>query len=623
MVHLSRRGDDGLTIKSEFADRYVIRELPGCNHHKPSDTWRAPLSWGTLVMLRGAFGDNLTYDQDVLDWAWNEYDTRVEPCMRKRSQYEVREDGIENHEWMESVYGGLFPFQKACVSFLAQAGQAIFADPMGAGKTVQTIRAIKLLKLLFTGWQPGLENNLVFGIDNPLPIMVVCPDTIKMVWEDEFKKWWPELDTIVVSGNITKRRAALATDADVYILNYEQLRTHSKLGKYGTMSQRHCTVCDSDLDDEKKYPQHRCERCPKELNKMDFGTVIIDEAHRIKEPKAKQTRAAWAVAHQATYRYALTGTPISDNPGDLWSLGHAVSPKEYPTKTKYLDRYCERSFNFFGGMEVLGLKAETREEFFKILDPRFRRIPLQVLLPQLPPVRRQDRRVAMGDKQAKVYTEMAKYMAARFDTEILTAPNPLTKLMRLMQLASAYATVEVVKNEDDTESVNVTLNDPSNKIDALMDLLDETGQDPLVAMSASKQLVNLAAKRLERDGISFGCITGDVDAISRQGTVHRFQAGEIRVILATVQAAGEGITLTKANRFVWLSRHWSASINEQAERRILRIGSEQHDYVEYIDLISAGTVEEYQREVLEGKLERLEEIVRDRETLAKVFGIGD
>lgn len=617
MVHLSRRGDDGLTIKSEFADRYVIRELPGCNHHKPSDTWRAPLSWGTLVMLRGAFGENLTYDQDVLDWSWDEYRRRVEPCLRMRAQYEVAEDSIENNDWLEDVYGGLFPFQKACVSFLSQAGQAIFADPMGAGKTVQTIRAIKLNQYSYQG-----SIALDLDIADPLPIMVVCPDTIKMVWEDEFKKWWPELDTIVVSGNITKRRAALATDADVYILNYEQLRAHSKLGKYGTMSQRHCVACDSDLDDEKKYPQHRCERCPKELNKMDFGTVVIDEAHRIKEPKARQTRAAWAVAHQAPYRYALTGTPISDNPGDLWALGHAVSPTEFPTKTKFLDRYCHRSFNFFGGMEVLGLKPETREEFFKILDPRFRRLPLQVLLPQLPPVRRQNRRVAMGDKQAKVYREMAKYMAARFDSEILTAPNPLTKLMRLMQLASAYATVEVEKDEDDTETVTVTLSDPSNKIEALTDLLDETGEDPLVAMSASKQLINLAAKRLERDGVSFGCITGDVDSVSRQGIVHRFQAGEIRVILATVQAAGEGITLTKSNRFVWLSRHWSAAVNEQAERRILRIGSEQHDYVEYIDLISVGTVEEYQREVLDGKLERLEEIVRDRDMLRKVFGFG-
>lgn len=616
MVHLSRRGSDGLTIKTEFADRYVIRELPGANYHKNSDTWRMPLSWGTLVTLRGAFGQNLTMDQDVRDWSWHEYNTRVEPCTRMRAEYQADDDELT--EGISNVGEGLFPFQKACVKFLAKAKQAIFADPMGAGKTVQTIRAIKLVT---QQWQPGLEGN-EDGIDCPLPIVVVCPDTIKLVWEDEFKKWWPELETIVVCGNIGKRRKALAQDADVYILNYEQFRGHSKLAKFGTLSQRHCVVCDSDLDDEKKYAQHRCERCPKELNKMEFGTIVIDEAHRIKEPKAKQTRAVWQVAHQCAYRFALTGTPISDNPSDLWSLGHAISPNEYTTRTKYIGRYCEQSYNFFGGMQILGLKAETRDEFFKILDPRFRRLPLQVLLPQLPPVRRQNRRVAMGDKQAKAYRQMATYMAARFDTEILTAPNPLTKLIRLMQLASAYATLNVVQNDDGTETVNVSLAEPSNKIDALIDLLDETGDEPLVVMSASKQLVNLAAKRLEKEGISFGCITGDVDTLGRQTVVRQFQGGEIRVVLGTVDAAGEGITLTRANRLVWLMRHWSSAKNEQAERRVLRIGSEQHDFVEYIDIFSAGTVEEYQREVLAGKLDRLEEIVRDSETLKKVFGFG-
>ncbi len=604
MVHLSYRHPNGLTIKTEFVDRYLIRELPGCTYHKPSDTWRSPLSWGALITLRGAFGDSITMDQDVLNWSWHEYNDRITPSIYWRE----RIDMSEFHSGDDKVYEGLFPFQQACVNFLARAQQAIFADPMGCGKTVQTIRAAMLLN--------EMHEDTLAVVDNPLPILVVCPNTIKMVWQDEFAKWWPELKVVVVSGDVNKRRKALAEIADVYVINYEGLRAHSKLGKYGTVAQKRCVVCDPALVDEKKHPQHRCEHCPKELQAMDFGTVIVDEAHRIKDPKAKQTRAAWAVAHEATYRYALTGTPICNNPGDLWSLCHAISPTEYPTRTKFLDRYTEQSFNFFGGMDILGLKRETKEEFFKILDPRFRRLPLEVILPQLPPVVRQIRRLEMGTKQAKAYRDMSNYMAARFDEEILTAPNPLTKSLRLMQFASAYAGVE--KNED-TDELTVTLADPSNKIDALIDLLDETGDEPLVVMSASKQLINLAAQRLEKNGITYGCITGDVEPIQRQGVVHRFQAGEIRVVLGTVQAAGEGITLTRANRLVWLMRHWSSSQNEQAERRILRIGSEQHSHIEYIDFVSVGTVEQHQRDVLEGKLERLEEIVRDKEMMRKML----
>ena len=605
MIHLSRRGEDGLTIKTEFVDRYVIREIPGCNYHKSTDTWRSPLSWGALVTLRGAFGDNITMDQDVLNWSWVEYERRVKPALGWRERYEDHPDIACMDE-----YDGLFPFQIACVNFLVYAQQAIFADPMGAGKTVQTIRAIQMLE--------GRARADMFVV-SPLPVLVVCPNTIKMVWQDEFAKWWPELNVVVVAGDVNKRRKALTENADVYVINYEGLRAHSKLGKYGTVQQKRCVVCDPSLKDEKKHPQHRCEHCPTELNAMDFGTVVVDEAHRIKDPKAKQSRAAWAVAHEATYRYALTGTPICNNPGDLWSLCHAISPEEYPSRTKFLNRYTEQSFNFFGGMNILGLKSETKEEFFKILDPRFRRLPLEVILPQLPPVIRTVRRLEMGTKQAKAYRDMSNYMAARFEEEVLTAPNALTKSMRLMQFASAHATVEVIKHDDKDDEIKVSLADPSNKIDALIDLLDETGNEPLVVMSASKQLINLAAQRLEKNGITFGCITGDVEPIQRQGVVHRFQNGEIRVVLGTVQTAGTGITLTKANRLVWLSRHWSASENEQAERRILRIGSEQHSHIEYIDFVSAHTVEQYQREVLEGKLERLEEILRDKEMMRRML----
>jgi SNF2 family DNA or RNA helicase len=104
--------------------------------------------------------------------------------------------------------------------------------------------------------------------------------------------------------------------------------------------------------------------------------------------------------------------------------------------------------------------------------------------------------------------------------------------------------------------------------------------------------------------------------------VDQFQQGQVRVVLGTIDAAGEGLTMTRARHLCFAQRHWSALKNTQAEGRVHRIGSEVHDSVEIIDLVSIGTVEERQRDALSGKLARLEEVVRDREALARLLGIN-
>lgn len=600
-----------LRIETEFTDRYLIRELPGASYHKNQNMWTAPLSWGSLVALRGLFGQHLDIGQDVVDWSWKEYRWRIEPCMKIRLQTELDNDDVPD-TYNPEVDDGLFPFQQIGARFLAWAGQAILADPMGSGKTVQTIRSLRCL----ASTRDKSSEDYARGLDAVCPVVVVCPNTVKYVWFREFEKWWPEMRVTVVEGNITQRRKALKEDVDVYVISYDTLRAHSRLARFGAVAQRRCSECSRDLE-PKEFPQRRCEHCPKELNDIHFRTFVADEAHRLCNPAAKQTRAAWAVAHTAEYRFALTGTPISDHPGEFWSIGHLVSPSEFPAKTKYIDRYTEKSFNFFGGMEILGLKAENRQEFFKIVDPRFRRMPQEWILPQLPPVQRQERYIDMSPKQARVYREMETRMAARFEQELLLAPNPLTRTLRLLQLASAYA--EVTYQEDGTPSVILT--DPSNKVEALVELLDEMGDEPLVVGSASKQLINLAAARLDKLGVACGTITGDVCGEERGRIISSFQNGELRVVLGTVDAAGEGITLTRARQMCWLSRHWSAIKNEQFEARIRRIGSESHSSVEYIDLISRGTIESRQREVLGDKLGRLEELVRDKESLIRLLGI--
>lgn len=498
----------------------------------------------------------------------------------------------------------LLSFQRSGVAFLVKARRAVLADPPGTGKTAQLIRTLQVLE------EMG---------EDPFPALVVCPNSLKLsTWARELTTWAPELSVQVVDGTATQRRKQLAVDAQVRILNWEGVRLHSRLAPYGTIS----------LTEK--------ERALKELNELGLRTVICDEAHKGKDPQTAQTRSVWAVMHGAEFRYQASGTPVTENIGDLWALLHGIEPEWFPAKTKYVDRYAETSMNVFGGLEVHGIRPDTRDEFFKIVDPLMRRIPKDAALPHLPPVLPvQIRHTVMGAKQKKAYDEMERDMIAQLN-DLLVAPNPLGQLTRLNQLAAANAEVipgvrrekqtvwvdgQPVERVVEVPSYDVRLMAPSNKVDDLVDLLEELGDDePLVVAAVSRQLIELAAERLKKLKITFGLITGAQSQYERDQAVQRFQNGHIRVVMLTLGAGAEGITLTRSRTMLFLQESYSEVQNMQARDRVHRIGSERHDAIRIIVQITPGTVEERRRELLDTKQMRMEEVVRDRETLAKLLG---
>lgn len=377
-------------------------------------------------------------------------------------------------------------------------------------------------------------------------------------------------------------------------MNWESLRLHSKLAKYGTVP----------LTDKEKEP--------KELNSLGLRSVVFDEAHRLRDPKSAQTRAAWSVAHEAEFCFVMTGTPIGNNVGDLWSLLHAVDRDGFPARTKFLDRYAIARLNHFGGHEILGINPHTKKELFQITDPLMRRVPKSAALPQLPPkLPVQYRHTPMTAKQAKAYKEMEEAMIAKLN-EILIAPSPLSALTRLLQFASASAEVD--------GKGQVRLSVPSPKIDDMVELLEEMGEEPLVVAAVSRQLIELAAQRLDKLKIPYGLITGAQGSAFRAQAVDDFQDGKTRVMLMTIGAGAEGITLTRADTMLFMQRSWSEIQNAQAEDRVHRIGSEIHSCVRIIDQIAPGTVEARKLDLLRVKQGRMEELVRDGQSLAKLLG---
>jgi SNF2 family DNA or RNA helicase len=415
-----------------------------------------------------------------------------------------------------------------------------------------------------------------------LPALVVCPNSMKYTWEEEITKW-SNLSSTVIDGTAAKRKKSFQAKTDVYIINWESLRLHTRLAPYGSIN----------LTD--------AEKTPKELNAFEWGTVIADEAHRAKDARSKQARALWHVSRGAKHRFAATGTPIESNPSELWPIMNFVSPEDFPRKTKYIERYCLQSFNPFGGMEIIGLAPEHAAEFHTIVDPRMIRRPKDVILPQLPPKVESIRYIPFTGKQKTAYDQMAKHMIAELDDEVLVTTSPIAQFMRLSQFASAFAEIN---DEGDVE-----LTTPSNKIDALVELVEEAQSQQIVVFAESKQLINLANDKLVADGVTTGLITGDISTEMRQVVMNKFQAGEIQVVLGTA-AAAEGITLTAASILVFMQRFWSSIKNKQASDRIHRIG-QTAEKVDIITFATKGTVDEYREKVLDDKEESLQEILQD------------
>lgn len=542
----------------------LIAQIPGARHNSKGQHWAAPLSWGTCLAARGIFGAELEVGEGLAGWSHVIAGRRREILDVKAGAAEVRTDPR------------LYPFQRIGASFLLSCGRALLADEMGTGKTIQTIAALKA--------QP-----------TALPALIICTSSMRHKWAAEIAEWWPEATTAIVAGTPTQRRKAIDSGADITIVNWEALKGHSRLAGYGSIH----------LTDK--------QREPKELNLIPYRTVVADEAHRGKDPKAQQTRAWWALSHAAEWRFALTGTPIANSPEDLWSIMHALAPQEWPARTKFIDRYCLNSLNYFGGLEVLGLRPETKDEFYALIEPRFLRRTKVEVLPELPAKTYSTRTVEMGSKQAKAYASMKKDMLALLDSGLLVETDPLVKLGRLVQMASAMPVID-----DDGNVVELT--EPSCKVDALLDVLDESPGEPLVVFAPSRKLIELVARVLERKKISHVLITGAVQPAQRTYNVEQFQAGEAQVCLCTTGAGAEGITLTRASRLVFLGRSWSMVQNSQAEDRIHRIGQESQ--VEIIDIVTSDTVDGAAIGVGLGKAARLDEITQDPERI-RAFLLGD
>lgn len=599
-----------ITLTTEWNEKELVQKISGCRWLPIIKIWSVPPTWASLVTLRGVFKESLTLSPELIEWAWDLRRERIDPALKVRDLLEWPvTPGLDEH---------LYPYQRAGVEFMRLAKSGLLGDEMGTGKSIQT-----------------LALNLAHEHENgaALPALIICPNSVKRHWVREVAKWMPTANVYNVEGTAAKKRGVLKEAKKdpraIVLMNIESVRSFTRLAPFGSVRLKRCRVCDPNHGDA-GLTTMRCEVHHKELNDFNFITVTLDEAHRVKEPKSLQTRAIWHVMHQPSvkYRWALTGTPIANHPGDLWSIMHAVAPEDFPTKSAFVERYCLVAWNAFGKLDIIGVNPETRDELFRLLDPRFRRMLKAVVLPQLPPKVRHTRYIDMSTAQAKMYRELSVSLDGSFitrtpDGDLFIAPSHLEASLRLMQVASS--SVKIVKHDpDDITMWDVLLTEPSPKLDAFEEILEEKGilsqsydGPPVIVAAEFKQFINLAAKRLDKLNVRYGLITGDQSPVQREQALDALRKRQIRVLMFTNAAGGVGLDMTAADTLINLQRSWSLVAEVQKESRNHRIGSEQHESITIIDIVMKDTLEEEQINKLHTKFKRLDEITRDRAALFK------
>lgn len=471
-----------------------------------------------------------------------------------------------------------YKFQETGIDFMLKTGRAILADDMGVGKTIQTIECIKRAR--------------------SRRILIVCPKSLTRNWCREIEVWYGGAPVTILEGNLKQVEKLLLDYKEGFLItNYEKIRPNPETIHYTTKFGNPAKTV--------------LERNPLLglSSKRIWDTVIFDEAHRLKNRKAQQTLGAFSLGKSCKRCYHLTGTPVQNRMGEIWSLLHILYPKEYSSFWRFMKDYAG-AYQDVTGVWVCSDKPINPAKFQKeVLSPIFLRRLKEDVLPDLPEKTHQRVYVRLEGRQRKLYEEMEEEFIATFvktmeeikktgetHTEQVVAFNALSQMLRLKQICVAPS----IMTENTTQIF------PSAKIERLIELFQDS-DEKIVVFSQFETAIRYASERLKEEGIGHVQYTGKVNTKERDANVTQYLTDpKCRGFLATIKAGGEGLNLVVGSTCVFLDKDWTPAANDQAAARLHRNG--QKNAVMVYEFYAEDTVEEYIEELL-GKKDAIIEAV--------------
>jgi SNF2 family DNA or RNA helicase len=400
------------------------------------------------------------------------------------------------------------------------------ADDMGLGKTLQTISFLQYVHEKYPG-----ETHLV-----------ICPTSLMYNWENELKKFAPNLRYLIYHGS--ERKSTDWKNYDLIISSYGSVR--------------------NDIETMKEFM---------------FGYIVLDESQVIKNPSSQVAAAMMQL--QSRNRLILSGTPIQNNTFDLYAQMQFTNPG-------LLGSHNFFKTNFALPVDKYG-DAEKTQQLRKLIYPFLLRRTKEQVAKDLPAKTEITLWCEMGEEQRKVYDEIKNYyrehLLDRIQTEGMGKNTILVLegLTRLRQVCNSPKLLNGGNNDHTDESVKLE--------ELLREIENNTGRHKALVFSQFTGMLQLIANAMKERNIPFLYLDGGTKAIERQQLVEQFQSDEnLPIFLISLKAGGVGLTLTAADYVYLVDPWWNPAAEQQAIDRTHRIG--QQNKVFAYKMICKDTVEE-------------------------------
>ena len=458
--------------------------------------------------------------------------------------------GIPAVELPASFTANLRPYQAAGVAWLAFLRDVglggILADDMGLGKTVQALALIAIEKA-------------AGRLD--VPALVVAPTSLMANWRREAEKFAPDLRVLTLHGSDRKNHFDEIPAHDLVLTTYPLVG-----------------------------------RDQEALAGRPWHLLFLDEAQTIKNPNAATTQ--FIINLEARHRFCLTGTPLENHLGELWSLFAFASPG-FLGDQKSFKQIWRTPIEKKGDSERGRLLAKRVKPFM------LRRTKAEVAS-DLPPKTEIAERIDMEPAQRDIYESIRLSMHAKVQAAIAAkgfARSRIVILDALLKLRQTCCDPRLLKLTGKSSAKA-----GSAKLERLLDMLEELIEEgrKIIVFSQFTSMLDLIRPQLDKARVQYALLTGQTK--DREAQIKRFDDGAVPVFLISLKAGGTGLNLTQADTVILYDPWWNPAVEEQAIDRAHRIGQDKPVFVH--KLVVNGTIEE-KMEVLKEKKRALAQSIFD------------
>ncbi len=438
----------------------------------------------------------------------------------------------------------LRPYQERGFNWLIQnihsSFGSILADDMGLGKTIQVIAVVLYLK-----------NNGFFEMGHR--VLIVAPTGLLSNWEKEFKKFAPDIATCLYHGN----KRELLEECDVVLTSYGLARSDKK-----------------------------------ELNKMKWSVLVIDEAQNIKNPYSEQTKAIKSI--DAMHKIAMSGTPVENRLLEYWSIFDFTNKMYLGTLKQFKDRYASP------------IEKERNEgaldRFRKVTAPfMLRRLKSdKSIIADLPDKIENNRYCQLTPEQTALYQKVVDNSMKKIETsEGIERKGLVLQLINALKQICNHPSQFIKKQK----KISFEQSGKMVMLEEILSEIDNIGEKCLI-FTQYVEMGNIIIKLLaDKMNIGVPFLHGGVSRSIRDKMVNDFQdpMSNTRFFIISLKAGGTGLNLTAANHVIHYDLWWNPAVENQATDRAYRIGQKRNVIVHRF--ITAGTFEERIDEMIKSKKE--------------------